>query len=99
MKHKPNIKNQYNSDKNSRKINKQTRTEGQPVQVTGLSVSVRNDDINYALRKLKKKVQQSGILQTLKEKEHYTKPSIARKRAKAAARARWLSKVKKEQLK
>lgn len=58
----------------------------------GLAVSVRDNDINYALRKFKKKVQESGLLQELREREFYTKPSEARKRAKAAARSRWLKK-------
>lgn len=58
----------------------------------GLSVEVRNGDINYALRKFKKKVQDSGILQELKEREFYEKPTTKRKRAKAAAKARWLKK-------
>ena len=60
--------------------------------VQGLRVEVRNGDVNYALRKFKKKVQESGILQELREKEFYTKPSELRKRAKAAARSRWLKK-------
>ncbi len=59
----------------------------------GLVVEVRNGDINWAIRKFKKKVQDSGILQELKEKEFYEKPSMRRKRAKAAARARWLKKL------
>ena len=58
----------------------------------GLSVEVRNGDFNYALRKFKKKVQDSGILQELKEREFYEKPTTKRKRAKAAAKARWQKK-------
>lgn len=61
----------------------------------GLSVEVRNGDFNYALRKFKKKVQEDGILQELREREFYTKPSLKRKKAKAAARARWLKKLSK----
>ena len=59
----------------------------------GLSVEVRNGDINYALRKFKKKVQDSGIMQELKEREFYEKPTTKRKRAKAAAKARWKKKM------
>lgn len=58
----------------------------------GLVVEVRNGDINGAIRRFKKKVQDSGILQELREKEFYEKPSIRRKKAKAAARSRWLKK-------
>jgi len=59
----------------------------------GLTVQVRNNDINGALRKFKRKVNDDGILQTLKEKEFYEKPSEKRKKAKAAGRARWKKKV------
>lgn len=64
---------------------------------TGLSVEVRNGDFNYALRKFKKKVQEDGLLQELREREFYTKPSLKRKKAKAAGRARWLKKLEKQE--
>lgn len=68
------------------------------VKIPGLGVEVRNDDVNGALRKFKKKVQDSGILQELREREFYEKPTAKRKKAKAAARSRWLKKLSKEQL-
>ena len=58
----------------------------------GLRVEVRNGDVNFALRKFKKKVQEDGILKTLREKEFFEKPSITRAKAKKAGRARWLKK-------
>lgn len=64
----------------------------------GLTVEVRNGDFNYALRKFKKKVQEDGLLQELREREHYVKPSERRKKAKAAGRARWLKKQAKTEL-
>jgi len=68
----------------------QSNKQSQP---TGLKVEVRNGDFNYALRKFKKKVQEDGILQELRQREFYEKPSTKRKKAKAAARARWLKKL------
>ena len=59
----------------------------------GLTVEVRNNDINGAIRKFKRKVNDDGILQILKEKEFYEKPSEKRKKAKAAGKARWRKKV------
>ena len=59
---------------------------------TGLRVEVRNNDISWALRKFKKKVQDSGILQEVRERQAFVKPSVKRKREKAAGRARWLKK-------
>ena len=65
--------------------------------VKGLTVEVRNGDVNFALRKFKKKVQEDGLLQNLREREFYTKPSEVRKKAKAAGRARWLKKQAKQE--
>jgi len=59
--------------------------------VKGLAVEVRNNDLGYALRKFKKKVQEDGILQEVRNREFYEKPSETRKKAKAAGRARWLA--------
>lgn len=64
---------------------------------SGLTVQVRNGDFAYAMRKFKKKVQEDGILQELRERQHYTKPSEVRKKAKAAGRARWLKKQRKQE--
>jgi len=65
-------------------------------QKSGLTVEVRNNDINWALRKFKKKVQEDGVLQEYKERQFYTKPSEKRKKQKAAGRARWLKKLEKQ---
>jgi small subunit ribosomal protein S21 len=65
--------------------------------VKGLAVEVRNNDLGYALRKFKKKVQEDGILQEVRNREFYEKPSETRKKAKAAGRARWLKKLRKRQ--
>jgi small subunit ribosomal protein S21 len=66
--------------------------------LNGSIVVVVNDNVEKALRKLKKKVQESGILQELREREQYEKPTTARKRAKNAARRRWKKKLESEQL-
>ena len=64
----------------------------------GMVVNVVNNDVNRALRKLKKIVNNEGILKELRERQHYEKPSLKRKKAKAAARKRWLKKAAKEDL-
>ena len=56
----------------------------------GLTVEVRNGDFTKALRIFKKKVQEDGIIQEYRERQHYEKPSEKRKKAKAAGRKRWL---------
>ena len=64
----------------------------------GIYVEVRNNDVNKALRIFKKKLQNEGILQEYKERQHYVKPSEKKRKAKAAGRARWLKKQAKEKI-
>lgn len=59
-------------------------------ELRGLAVEVRNGDVNKALRRFKKMVQEDGILQELRGREYFEKPSIKRAKAKKAARARHL---------
>lgn len=65
----------------------------------GTGVVVKdNENINQALRRFKRKVEDSGILEKVREKEFYEKPTTARKRAKGAAKARWRKKLRNESL-
>lgn len=58
----------------------------------GLYVQVRNNDVSRALRKLKRLMQDEGIILEMRKRKYYTKPSEKRAKAKAAGRARWLKK-------
>jgi small subunit ribosomal protein S21 len=55
-------------------------------------------DFNKALRKFKKKVEDSGVLKAYMDKQFYEKPTTERKRKKSAAKARWTKKVKSQEL-
>lgn len=55
----------------------------------GKTVIVNDGNVEKALRKFKKKVQDSGLLQELRDRETYEKPTTAKKRKKSAARNRW----------
>lgn len=55
----------------------------------GTVVEVRNDDFGRALRTFSKKIQDSGILQIVKEKMSYEKPAVLKQRMKKQARKRW----------
>ena len=59
----------------------------------GLSVEVRNGDVAFALRKFKKKIAEDGLLQELRAREFYEKPSEKRAKAKKAGIARWKKKL------
>jgi small subunit ribosomal protein S21 len=56
------------------------------------------EDANRALRRFKKKVEENGVLEALRKKEFYEKPTTERKRKKAAAVQRYKKKLEKEQL-
>ena len=56
----------------------------------GLNVFVGQDgNVEKAMRKFKKKVQESGLLLELRDRQHYTKPTTKRKLKRNAARGRW----------
>lgn len=50
-------------------------------------VTVKNNKIEYALRLLKKKVKDSGLMIELREREFYTKPSLKKREQRKRARA------------
>lgn len=64
----------------------------------GNIVYVKNDNVEQAIRKLKKKVQDSGLLQELRDREAYEKPTTTRKRKVSAAKNRWKKKLASQQL-
>ena len=61
----------------------------------GLYVEVRNNDVNRAMRKLKKMINNEGISQEMRERESFEKPSMTKKKARAAARKRWVKQQEK----
>ena len=66
--------------------------------IPGMYVVVHDDRVEQALRKFKKKVAESGLLQELRDRETYTKPTTKRKQARNAARRRWEKKLAAESL-
>ena len=64
------------------------------VKPKGLQVIVKNGDIQKALRKLKRIIKDDGLLDDIKNKSHYRKPSEIKREKKKAGRARWLKKRK-----
>jgi len=67
-------------------------------KITGSKIIVGELPLQVALRKFKQKVDDSGKLEILKENMFYTKPTTERKRKKGAARARWLKKLRENEL-
>ena len=56
------------------------------------------DNVEKALRRLKKKLMNLGTLQDVRDKEFYVKPTEKRKLKKAAAKARWRKQLQSQQL-
>lgn len=67
-------------------------------KLSGSVVYVRNDNVEQAIRKFKKKIQNNGLLLDLRAKEFYEKPTAVRKRKKAQAKARWRKQLQSQQL-
>jgi len=63
------------------------------MKLTGRQVIVKDDNVDRALRKFKKKILESGLLNDLRDREFYEKPTTARKRKKSAAANRWNKKL------
>ena len=68
-----------------------SQTKGEP---KGIVVKVRNNNINEALKELKKKMIQEGILKELKKRERYITGTERNKIRKFEAKLRWQRKLK-----
>ncbi len=64
----------------------------------GKTVIVGDGNVEKALRKFKKKIQNSGLLFELKERETYVKPTTRRKLKASAAKKRWQKYLRSQQL-
>jgi small subunit ribosomal protein S21 len=57
--------------------------------IKGLKVTVHDDNVDRALRKFKKTVADAGLLQEVKERQEFIKPTTKKKMAKNQAIRRW----------
>ena len=62
----------------------------------GLSVTVYNNNVEEALKRLKRKVKNSDIMQDLRKKEYYTKPSEIKRHKRNLSKLRNKYAVEKE---
>jgi len=61
----------------------------------GMTVTVRNGDVNGAIRVLKKKLIKDGLFQEIRERSFYESRGTKRRKAKAAATRRYKRKMQK----
>ena len=65
----------------------------------GLSVTVFNNNVEGALKVLKKKIKASNLFQDLREKEYYTKPSEIKRHKRNLSKLRNKYNIEKEKAK
>ena len=68
------------------------------MKLHGRSVLVTDGNVERALRKFKKKIAESNLINDLRGREFYEKPTTERKRKKSAAKNRWRKKLAEQQL-
>lgn len=60
--------------------------------IQDMKIFVKNNDVNKALRILKKKMLNEGISKEVRERQYYTPKGESKRLAKKAGRKRWLKK-------
>ena len=63
--------------------------------LSGLKVMVRGDDLNGAMRVLKKRMQSEGIFNEMRERTSFKTRSEKKRLQRAAGKRRWLKKIEK----
>ena len=61
--------------------------------LVGLKVMVRGDDLNGAMRVLKKRMQNEGIFNEMRERTSFRSRGEKKRLQRAAGRRRWLKKI------
>lgn len=64
----------------------------------GRLVIVNDGNVEKALRKFKKKIADQGILQEVRDRQEFVKPTTERKLAKSKAKSRWKKYLRDQQL-
>ena len=59
------------------------------MSIKGRRVIVHDGNVEKALRKFKKKITEQGLLQEVRDRQEYVKPTVKRKLARGAAKSRW----------
>jgi small subunit ribosomal protein S21 len=70
-----------------------SRSDDRPKR--GLTVEVRNNDVNKAIRRLKKLMNNEGIIKEVRDRQYYQKPSDKKRFEKNQATRRWQKKQQK----
>jgi len=91
-----NLKNKIQSNYEETPVRRPRRYETEYPRKSGLEVFVKDGDVMKAWRKLKKKIKESKLMEEIKERQYYKKPSTIRQE-KIKERRRVLQKLNREQ--
>ena len=64
----------------------------------GRRVLVQDGNVDKALRKFKKKIMESGLLEEVRGRQEFVKPTVRRKVAQGKAKHRWKKHLTSQQL-
>lgn len=64
----------------------------------GRRVQVTDGNVDKALRKFKKKIAEQGLLQEVRDRQEFVKPTTQRKMDKSKAKSRWKKHLRDQQL-
>lgn len=64
----------------------------------GRRVLVQDGNVDKALRKFKKKIMESGLLEEVRGRKEFVKPTVKRKVAQSKAKHRWKKHLSSQQL-
>ena len=91
-------RNNKNYTSNWQSDRRPTRRDEQP-KPKGLTVEVRNGNLEQAMRRLKKMIAKEGIMQEVRDRRYFVSNTEKRIKAEAAGRARHRKRIAKDNLK
>lgn len=59
------------------------------MSIKGRRVTVHDGNVEKALRKFKKKITEQGLIQEIRDRQEFVKPTTQRKLDKSKAKSRW----------
>lgn len=68
------------------------------MSIKGRRVTVQDGNVEKALRKFKKKITEQGLLQEVRDRQEFVKPTVQRKIAKGQAKQRWQKHLRSQSL-
>lgn len=68
------------------------------MSIKGRRVKVTDGNVEKALRQFKKKILEQGLIQEIRDRQEFVKPTTQRKKDKSVAKQRWSKHLRSQQL-